>query len=229
MVKRRDGYKCLKCGRNNFEATLQVHHTTYRITLKPWEYALSECWTLCKMCHAHQHKLIEPNFGWTLIEINDREALDGICEMKGCGNEIRYEHVIYHPDWGYKTVGSTCVEYLTQDDQFLGDRVIKALKKVSEFVRESVWNEGTTKKGIHFIYSIYAYSEIRIYGKPGNYSFQLAIKEKGIRWHEYSKFYSTRPKSIIKTKELGFIKLKSQITEDAKEAEILENIFQNML
>jgi 5-methylcytosine-specific restriction endonuclease McrA len=62
-VKRRDGYKCLQCGRGTGEVTLQVHHEVYVAGKAPWEYALSDCLTLCKGCHAKEHGLIKPDRG----------------------------------------------------------------------------------------------------------------------------------------------------------------------
>ena len=146
-VQLRDNYKCVKCGRRKGDIVLQTHHKKYKKGLEPWEYPLSDCISLCKGCHAKEHNLIEPSDGWALISIDDLGGLYGICEKRGCGNEIRYEHLIYHPNWGYKTVGSTCVEYLTQEDQYLSAEVIKTLRKISEFVQNSLWEIGITKKG----------------------------------------------------------------------------------
>lgn len=64
-VKQRDEYKCLQCGRREPEVILQVHHEIYVKGKAPWEYPLSDCRTLCKGCHAREHKLIEPDKGWT--------------------------------------------------------------------------------------------------------------------------------------------------------------------
>mgnify|MGYP003575086265 CR=1 FL=1 len=129
FVQFRDNYQCLKCGKRKGEIILQTHHKSYKIGFEPWEYPLSDCISLCKGCHAKEHGLIEPSDGWTLISIDDLGGLYGTCEKRGCNNEIRYEHVIYHPKYGYMSVGSTCVEYLTQDEQYLSGEVIKALKK----------------------------------------------------------------------------------------------------
>jgi len=58
-VKKRDNFKCLQCSRDATEVVLQVHHEIYREDKLPWEYALSDCRTLCKGCHAKEHKLVE--------------------------------------------------------------------------------------------------------------------------------------------------------------------------
>lgn len=164
-VKRRDNFQCVHCKRGEPEAILQVHHNLYVPKLSPWEYPLSDCITLCKGCHARVHKLIEPNKGWTLILINDLGDLSGYCELKGCGAEIRYEHLIYHPDWGYKTVGSSCVEHLTEEDKELSADTIKMYKKISQFVRSSSWTNGYTKRGKFYIQTKYKHHLLRIYGK----------------------------------------------------------------
>jgi len=97
-VKKRDGYKCLKCERYDGEITLQVHHKVYRENKEPWEYALSDCISLCKGCHAVEHNLIEPTTGWFLIAVDDIGDLSGTCERKNCNSSIRYEHLTYHPN-----------------------------------------------------------------------------------------------------------------------------------
>jgi hypothetical protein len=65
-------------------------------------------------------------------------ALDGICERKNCGTGIRYEHIIYHPNWGYKIVGSTCIDHLTQEDKLLSSDILKMYKQISKFVSKSI-------------------------------------------------------------------------------------------
>jgi hypothetical protein len=134
-IRARDNYQCLKCQKTKAEVTLQVHHKLYVCGLQPWEYALSDCLTLCKGCHAEEHSLIEPRRGWTLIGIDDLGGLYGVCERNGCGKEIRYEHYIYHPDWGYKTVGSSCIEYLTEEDKILSAEIITILTGKKELAK----------------------------------------------------------------------------------------------
>ena len=118
-VKNRDNYTCILCGRDSNEVILQIHHEIYIKGKLPWEYSLSDCRTLCKGCHAREHGLIEPDKGWSLLAIDDLGNLDGICERLNCGKKIRYEHLTYHPKWGYKNVGSTCIEHLTEQDKSL--------------------------------------------------------------------------------------------------------------
>lgn len=227
-VQRRDNYRCLKCGRKKGEAVLQTHHKIYKKGLELWEYSLSDCISLCKGCHAKEHNLIEPSDGWTLISIDDLGGLYGICEKNGCGNEIRYANIIYHPKWGYKTVGSTCVEYLTQEDRYLSTEVVKIFKKISDFLNNSNWEVGLTKKGKKYIYAIHMHHQIRIYGNQNFYSFQIVLKLKGERWYEFGKFIQTRDKTLEQVKELGYIVLKGKITDNEGEKNILRDIYKKI-
>ncbi|MBK8968614.1 MAG: HNH endonuclease [Lewinellaceae bacterium] len=227
-VKTRDKYQCLKCGRTERESILQVHHKIYKLGLQAWEYALSDCITLCKGCHAEKHKKVEPQKGWTLISVDDLGGLDGTCEKIGCGNEIRYEHEIYHPDWGYKTVGSTCVEYLTQEDKWLSQEIIKIYKNISKFVHGSIWEIGFTKSDKEFIGTRYKHHQIRIYGNDKNYSFQIAVKETGEKWFDWKKPIFTKNKTLIEVKEMAYIVLKGTIANRESEKNILRNIYKQM-
>ncbi len=228
VIKRRDGYKCLKCGRKETDAILQVHHKIYKPEIELWEYPTSDCITLCKGCHASEHGFVEPDSGWILISIEDLGELSGVCERKGCGKEIRYEHVTYHPLWGYKTVGSTCVEHLTREDQFLSQEVLKSFKKISEFIVNSYWEKGITKKGNEYISTIHSHHQIRIYGKENFYSFQIALKEKGEKWFDFKDVIHTKNKNLEQVKELGYIVLKGLTTQSESEKEILRNIYKRI-
>jgi len=228
IVQRRDNYKCLKCGRRKGEITLQTHHKLYRKGVEPWNYPLSDCVSLCKGCHAKEHNLIEPSDGWTLISIDDLGGLYGTCEKRGCGNDIRYEHLIYHPGCGYKTVGSTCVEYLTQEDQYLSAEVIKTLRKISDFVNESAWYIGQTKNFKRYFYTTHSHHQIRIYGCENFYSFQILLKQKGERWFDFGEIIQTKNKTFEQVKELGFIVLKGTITDNFDEKNILRNIYKKI-
>jgi len=227
-IKYRDGYKCLKCERYEPDVVLQTHHKIYKPGLEPWEYALSDCLTLCKGCHARVHGLVEPENGWTLISIDDLGDLYGICERKGCGNEIRYEHVTYHPSWGYKSVGSTCVEHLTREDQFLSQEVLKLFKKISDFINDSSWDSSKTKNGKAYLYTKHAHHEIRIYGKKDFYSYQIVLKVKGKKWHDFKDVVTVKNKSLKQVKELAFITLKGLTTESEREKEMLRNLYKSI-
>lgn len=227
-VQKRDNYTCLKCGRKKGEVVLQTHHKIYKRDLKIWEYPLSDCITLCKGCHAQQHRKIAPTDGWTLITIEDLGGLYEICEKEGCGTEIRYAHLIYHPYAGYKIVGSSCVEYLTREDRYLSQDVLKIFKKISDFIQNSIWEKGYTKNDKEFLFTTYSYHEIRIYGKENFYSFQLAIKEKGVRWFNFGEFIQANNKTFEQVVELAYIVLRGIITTDQEEKEILRNIYKKI-
>lgn len=227
-VRIRDKHKCLKCHRNQNEVILQVHHKKYVFGLEPWEYSLSDCITLCKGCHAKEHNLIEPNTGWTLISINDLGGLYGICERKGCRTEIRYEHEAYHPNWGYKNVGSSCIEFLTTEDKRLSSKVLKIYKNISNFVHQSDWEVGYTKKKKEYIGTTYKHHIIRIYGKDKEYAFQVAIKEKGEKWHDWKNVISAWNKNLNQVKELAYIVARGMTTEKQSEREMLRNIYQRI-
>lgn len=109
----RDNHTCVRCKRQLTDEQLQVHHLHYIEGRKPWEYEDFELITLCKSCHAQEHGKIMPTFGWHYEGMEDLEELSGECEY--CHKEIRYAHIISHPNWGIMTVGSQCAEKLTSE------------------------------------------------------------------------------------------------------------------
>lgn len=227
-VKHRDGNQCLQCQRGEPEVVLQVHHTLYIQDKPPWEYALSDCRTLCKGCHAQEHQLQEPSHGWVLVSIQDLGGVEGACERQHCGHEIRYAHVAYHPSCGYKTVGSTCIEILTQQDRLISHRVIALYKNISHFVHDSSWKQGLTKKAKPYISACYQRHAIRIYGLENNYCFQIVLKEKGIPWHDYGDFISAKNKSLEAVKELAYIVLKGKTSTDEEDKALLRQIYKRI-
>ena len=224
-IKKRDDYKCLICYRKESETTLQVHHKHYISGLLPWEYALSDCLTLCKGCHAREHNKIEPTTDWTLISVDDLGGLDGICERNGCGAEIRYEHLIYHPNYGYKCVGSFCVEYLTQDDKNLSTEILRIYKRISEFIYKSSWEYGTAKSGASYIYTMHKHHKLRIYGQENTFAFQIILKQKGEKWYDYGEITKALNKNLVQVKELAFIVLMAKCSNSEKEKDLLRNIY----
>lgn len=138
-VFERDGYKCVRCGRSGNDVVLQAHHLQYIPDKKPWEYPLVFLETLCKGCHAKEHGEIPPDSGWSYEGESDLEDLCGECEY--CGNEIRYEHLIYHPKWGYMTVGCACCDKLTNTDEASIRRREKMLYlgKLNRFITSKRW------------------------------------------------------------------------------------------
>lgn len=227
-VQMRDGGKCLKCHRTPPDVILQVHHEIYIPNKLPWEYALSDCTTLCKGCHAREHGHVEPSSGWFLMSIDDLGGLVGTCEREGCGNEIRYEHLTYHPDWGYKKVGSTCIEHLTKKDKNLSGKVLACYRNISKFVHGSDWYKGKTKSDKPYVGAKHGHDLIRIYGEDSRYAFQIALKEKGRRYHHYKDIVRASGKTLEEVKELAYITLKGLTTEDENEKSMLRNLYRSI-
>ena len=106
------GGVCAHCLRSGAEVVLQVHHTKYVKGRLPWEYPYDECEVLCRGCHAKEHGIIKPSKDWELIGQDDLGGLDGECEH--CGTELRYTHMVTHPNWGVMIVGAVCCDKLTE-------------------------------------------------------------------------------------------------------------------
>jgi hypothetical protein len=121
------GKVCEICNRDANTTVIQCHHEHYDADKEIWEYDIEDITVVCKGCHAREHEILEPNDGWSLIQIIDNGAgnLVGKCEReKGngepCNEDIRYEHVIVHPKiHGEKIVGSTCIDHLTEKSKGL--------------------------------------------------------------------------------------------------------------
>lgn len=227
-VQLRDGNKCLKCHRSPPDVVLQVHHELYVPNKNPWEYALSDCTTLCKGCHAREHGHVEPNSGWFLMSIDDLGDLIGTCEREGCGNDIRYEHLTYHPEWGYKKVGSTCIEHLTKKDKNLSAKVLACYRNISSFVHGSSWYKSRTKSDKPYVGAQHSYDLIRIYGQEGGYAFQIALKEKGRKYHHFKDIVRTPGKTLGEVKELAYITLKGLTTYDEEEKSMLRSLYRSI-
>lgn len=224
-VKNRDGNCCTSCGDSGDVTVLQVHHLQYIDGYKPWEYPISDCITLCQKCHSVEHRITEPISGWVLISIEDLQTVAGFCERESCGQAIRYKHLIYRPDWGYLSVGSTCVEYLTREDQQISSETIKLYKNISSFVHKTKWDAGFTKKDKPFISANYGHHVIRIYGKQDNWAFQTVVKIVGSKKRDYSKIFQLKDKPLDIVKEMGYIALKGLISQDESEKIVLRNLY----
>jgi hypothetical protein len=88
-----DGGRCRQCGRSEKNGVvLQVHHKIYIRGKFPWQYAPTDCETLCQGCHAQTHGKIKPTFGWDLLGSDDLGDLSGQCDF--CGTELRYTFLI---------------------------------------------------------------------------------------------------------------------------------------
>ena len=222
-IKKRDGGVCLKCFRSSPDVVLQVHHEIYKEGRKPWDYESSDCITLCSGCHAREHNLIEPTSGWSLLSINDLGGLDGRCEKKSCGTPIRYEYYTYHPQWGYQTVGSTCVEHLTKEDIELGKDTLAAYKKVRNFLTKTAWSESIDIEAIQCWRASHSGKHIFIYKINGGYSF-LVRSNNGRNLHEPVKKIGV---SLDKVKELSSITLFGLNAFTKKDKETLRRLYKS--
>lgn len=136
-----DGYKCRQCGRSQKEVTLQVHHIIYKPGLKAWEYPTQDCITLCMGCHAREHGLIQPNFGWEYIGDEDLGDLIGTCENRNCGTSIRYSFTVYHKNWGTLEVGTMCCDTLTCSEiaSNLKESKVRFESRQKRFINSKRW------------------------------------------------------------------------------------------
>jgi hypothetical protein len=134
-----DGFQCRACGRKEPEVVLQVHHKRYVKDKKPWEYATSDCITLCKGCHAQEHGIIPPKYGWQYVGEEDLEDLVGTCQ--NCGSAIRYVFYIYHEQWGTWEVGTICCNNLT--DTQIASTLLESKKsyerRLKNFISSTKW------------------------------------------------------------------------------------------
>ena len=229
IIKNRDNNQCQNCFRSEDEVILQVHHNMYYENKKPWEYTISDCTTLCKGCHAREHNLIEPSYGWILISIDDLGNLDGLCERKNCNTSIRYEHLAYHPQWGYKIIGSSCIEFLTSEDKFKSHQYLKLYKKLAKDFHKCTWENDKTKKSNRtFLFTKYQKSTIRIYNDNLNYQIGFYVR-KHTKWEKpYNKLLSSNLEYI---KELALINLMGVIAYERSKYEdhkALQNIYRNV-
>lgn len=229
-VRDRDGNKCLQCGRNDSQVCLQVHHQKYIRNKLIWEYALSDCVTLCKGCHAREHGILEPSHGWTLLSIEDSGDLNDICERPKCVQRIRYLHEAYHPKVGTRIVGSTCIDFLTQEDKLISGELLKIYKKISKLVEKSHWDMHFTVR-TNFPYLATRYKkdyQIRLYGKDIPFSFQLVeikVKKKKTEYIGYGKSINVKVMSVNQAAELAFICVLGKEAGSEEEKALLRNLY----
>jgi len=229
-ILKRDNYTCSKCQRSRNQdenIVLQAHHEIYR-SGKPWESALSDCITLCKGCHAREHNIIEPNRGWILLNINDLGDMEGVCERESCGSLIRYEHETYHPQYGYKVVGSTCIDFLTLEDKKISNKYLKYYKKISKFITESEWETCYSNNNKKYLESKYKHNLIKIYGENNYYSVQFGLKVLGEKWYDFTDFNKFKNKNLIQSKELSFLILLGKISKNENEKTLLRELYRNI-
>lgn len=135
----RDGYKCTHCGRQLKDKDLQVHHLTYLEGKEAWDYPKELLTTYCKRCHAEEHGKIMPSSGWEYIGYDDLGDLVGECEY--CHTDIRYEHYVFHPQWGELTVGAQCADNLTNTNEasMIEKKRKRYANRMMRFIKSSRW------------------------------------------------------------------------------------------
>ena len=136
-----DDHRCVRCGKSPDEgAVLQVHHKYYERGREYWDYPLSACETLCSGCHAKEHGIISPDFGWELLSDCDLGSRCGTCDY--CGNSLRHSYAIQHQNWGHMDVGEDCCNLLTATEE--ASRRIDEKKKRSgrrlRFIASPRWS-----------------------------------------------------------------------------------------
>lgn len=142
-----DGRVCSVCGRGEPDVYLQVHHKRYIPNKLPWEYTYKDCVTLCKGCHAAEHGVIPPKYGWEYVGYDDLGDLIGTCEL--CGSSLRHQFFVFHENWGTMEVGTYCCDSLT--DTEVASNLVDSKKRYEDrkrrFIQSSRWkSSGNTHK-----------------------------------------------------------------------------------
>ena len=106
--------------------------------------------------------------------------------------------------------------------------ILNIYKNISNFIHESYWKIGYTKNGNAYIGTTYKHHIIRIYGKDKKYAFQIALKVKGEKWHNWNDIIYTKNKNLNEVKELAYIVAKGITTDKKSEKEILRNIYKRI-
>lgn len=171
-----DGGKCTECGRSKDDGiVLQVHHRKYLSGRKPWDYPYDLCYTLCRGCHAAEHGIIPPKFGWSYAGWEDLGSLIGTCDC--CGTAIRYSFLIDHEKWFPLEVGEVCCDNLTSEQVAGGimDSQRRYRARLKTFMKSRRWHSLTEniyniRHKDHFIQILRERDEYRIrvnqiYGK----------------------------------------------------------------
>jgi hypothetical protein len=185
-VLRLDGYACTQCGRQRADGVrLHVHHKRYLAGHKPWEYPHDLCDTLCSGCHAAEHGIIPPKFGWEFLGYDDLGDLSGECEY--CGTEIRHSFLVQHDKWGALEVGEVCCDNLTSTQLATGhlESLRRHLGRRKRFVSSPRWLHEYA--GVQTIKQNGIYVELvkhdgayrlRVYGKLGKKVFPTEVDGK---------------------------------------------------
>jgi len=180
-----DDNRCRHCGRSAADgAILQVHHKLYVPRRLPWEYPYTDCETLCKGCHASEHGIIRPSFGWHLLGDDDLGDHTESCEA--CQTEIRYVFFIHHPHWEPLSVGTDCCDRLTGTLEASEHRRFHS--RLSRFIASIRWsNTGHTtsirQKGIELdIVETHAQFQILMNGRRGKKVFSSLTEAKNFAY-----------------------------------------------
>lgn len=113
MIEMAEG-RCERCGKSRADgAVLQVHHHKYRPGARVWEYGIEELEVVCKGCHAVEHGIIRPWWGWAEDSVENLWPDTQDCDV--CGTTIQHVHSISRPGWGSLEVGSDCAERMCSD------------------------------------------------------------------------------------------------------------------
>lgn len=172
-VMRLDNHACTLCGRKESEGViLQVHHKQYLQGRKPWEYPYQLCMTVCKGCHAAEHGIIPPKFGWEHVGCDDLGNLDGTCEC--CGKSIRYVFLVTHKAWTSMEVGEVCCDNLTSTQVASG--VLESRRRYSTrlktFISSTRWRQNG--EGRHAI----QYKRLHIEIIEQDFVYKICLDEK---------------------------------------------------
>ncbi|VAX11695.1 hypothetical protein MNBD_GAMMA26-60 [hydrothermal vent metagenome] len=134
-----DGHACRICKRAEPDVVLQVHHKRYIPGKQPWEYAYADCETLCKGCHAGEHGITPPKYGWKYAGHDDLGGLYGDCDL--CGSSLRHRFFVHHKSWGTMQVGTYCCNALT--DTEAASNHLESRKKYDDrkgrFIKSARW------------------------------------------------------------------------------------------
>jgi hypothetical protein len=142
------GRACIKCGRTQREAALQVHHPHYAPGLMPWDYKIGFCEVLCSRCHAIEHGLEKPREGWILVHSDwDVGESSGETRCEHCNADMSWHNDLFHPDWGVIVVGYDCAEKLCNGDTLT---MKKRNGKRLRFIESPCWYR--TPKGWRYKY-----------------------------------------------------------------------------
>ena len=96
-----------------------------------------------------------PTRDWMLYRTDDLGSLSGVCAL--CGTQIRYIHLVYHPDYNRRVypdvcVGAVCCAHLMLPEALLKANVAEtALRKraarLQTWMKPESWTESVKRNG----------------------------------------------------------------------------------